>query len=237
MQLQNILFSCLMILVFSACQKEKANRLPVANAGADKTLNYPVTSLELDGSASSAPRGTITHYEWVFVSGPSYSSFSNNLSAKTVVNHDPALKSLAAGTYIFELRITDNKGQHAKDVIQVTVSLKGQEFVFEDLVWEEFDDVDYGYKHIMVHTPPLLEFFHPESIYSQVPDTRSGLEVYLKLENTSVWIPVRPLLSQSGNEYFYYVSDEYLIVENHPPNLPPNTGLVGKKVSIKLKFL
>lgn len=232
MQLQNTLLFCLLTLIFISCKKE--NGLPIANAGADRTLNYPVSSIALDGSASSAPGGTLTRYEWRLLSGPPYSSFSSNLTAKTLVTHDPILKSLAAGTYSFELKVTDNEGQHAVDSVKVNVSLKGQEFVFNDLAWEVFTDFD-GHTHVIIPTPPLPEFFHRASIYNLDPNP-SGLEVYLKEENTSAWLPVRQA-GQSGGENFYYISDEHLIVENEPKNMPPNTALVGKKVSIKLKFL
>ena len=88
---------------------------PIANAGADQALVLPTNSTVLDGSKSSDPDGTISAYAWTAVSGSGV-GISNANTAK------PTISSLAEGTYIFKLTVTDNKGATASDEVTVTVS-------------------------------------------------------------------------------------------------------------------
>jgi hypothetical protein len=85
------------------------NQLPVANAGTDDTISLPINTVQLNGAGSSDPDGNVTTYSWKKVSGPSQYSISN----ATAVN--PVVDNLIAGTYIFELTVTDNSGSTNKD--------------------------------------------------------------------------------------------------------------------------
>lgn len=91
------------------------NKRPIANAGADQTItlsgNNPV--IVLDGSGSADPDGNLVGYSWRMVSGPSTTSIANPNSPQTTVTN------LVAGTYIFELTVTDDKGAFTKDSVQV----------------------------------------------------------------------------------------------------------------------
>ena len=88
---------------------------PVANAGASKSIILPVNTVNLDGSLSSDPDGTIVSYAWVQISGPSPSNITNPDSAITAVNN------MVAGQYIFELTVTDNSGAVSKAQVKITV--------------------------------------------------------------------------------------------------------------------
>lgn len=88
---------------------------PVANAGADQTIQLPTSSVTLDGSASTDADGSIASYTWNKISGPSQYAIVNAGSMSTVVN------SLAAGTYEFRLVVTDNSGASDDDTITITV--------------------------------------------------------------------------------------------------------------------
>ncbi|WP_332734675.1 Kelch repeat-containing protein [Flavihumibacter sp.] len=92
------------------------NQPPVANAGADQTIVLPVNSIELDGSASSDPDNNISSYTWINISGPGSNTIVSNSSVKTEV------KELIAGTYLFEIRVTDAEGLFSLDTMQVIVS-------------------------------------------------------------------------------------------------------------------
>jgi hypothetical protein len=93
-----------------------ANQPPVANAGADVSITLPINNLVLDGSKSYDPDGTIVTYSWYKISGPSVSvAITNSNTAK------PSVIGLAAGTYVFELKVTDNLGASATDDVTVTV--------------------------------------------------------------------------------------------------------------------
>jgi PKD repeat protein len=89
---------------------------PVANAGPDQTITLPTNSVTLNGSASSDPDGTIAGYLWTKISGPTQFTIVNNTSASTIVNN------LTAGSYSFQLKVTDNGGAIAMDTIIVTVN-------------------------------------------------------------------------------------------------------------------
>ncbi|HVI47674.1 MAG TPA: PKD domain-containing protein [Chitinophaga sp.] len=92
------------------------NKPPVANAGANINIQLPVSSVQLDGSASADPDGTITKWSWSKVSGPAGESIGTPLSATTAVT------GLVAGTYVFELTVTDDKNATASARVTVTVN-------------------------------------------------------------------------------------------------------------------
>ncbi|MBS1664282.1 MAG: T9SS type A sorting domain-containing protein, partial [Bacteroidetes bacterium] len=93
-----------------------ANQPPVANAGPDQTVNTTETVVNLDGSASYDPDGTIVKYQWIQTAG---------LGGVTITNAgavNPAVYGMKNGTYTFELTVTDNKGATATDQVSVTMS-------------------------------------------------------------------------------------------------------------------
>lgn len=91
------------------------NVLPSANAGADKNITLPTDSVQLSGSGTDTD-GTIKSYAWTKLSGPASFSFNSTSSAT------PTVSSLTAGTYVFQLLVTDNSGGIAIDTVQVIVS-------------------------------------------------------------------------------------------------------------------
>lgn len=91
---------------------------PIADAGADQTITAPANSVNLDGSGSSDPDGTISAYSWAKVSGPGAITISNSNTAT------PTVVGLQPGTYVFELTVTDNKGATGMDQVTVTVNPK-----------------------------------------------------------------------------------------------------------------
>jgi Kelch motif len=92
------------------------NQLPVARAGMDQVLILPVNSCSLNGTDSHDPDGTIIAYKWTMLSGPATYVLSKDNEA--IAN----LSALGIGNYIFELRVTDNAGATATDVVQVVVN-------------------------------------------------------------------------------------------------------------------
>ena len=57
----------------------------------------------------------IESYTWTKVSGPAISDFTGAKNAQTQI------RNLSAGTYLFELKVTDNEGATATDRVQLTV--------------------------------------------------------------------------------------------------------------------
>ncbi|MDN3654812.1 right-handed parallel beta-helix repeat-containing protein [Ferruginibacter paludis] len=103
------------MLLFDNGAATGGNILPVANAGADKSIVLPVTTLTLSGNGTDAD-GTISNYTWTKISGPAGTTIVSANTASTVLNN------LVRGTYNFELKVTDNKGAAARDTVKVVVN-------------------------------------------------------------------------------------------------------------------
>ncbi len=93
------------------------NKPPVANAGPDMNLTLPQNTAYIKGSGSDAD-GSISKYWWSKVSGPS--ARLSQITSPTLKAYD-----LVAGTYEFELTVTDNKGATGKDRMKLVVSKSG----------------------------------------------------------------------------------------------------------------
>lgn len=91
------------------------NQPPVANAGNNITLNLPTNSTTVDGTASFDPDGTIVSYAWTKVSGTGGTIGTPNSATTT-------LSGLTAGTYVFQLTVTDNNGATDDDNVIIVVS-------------------------------------------------------------------------------------------------------------------
>ena len=125
------IFLCLTLLISVAaiivsCKKERScegchdrNKLPLAVAGPDQVIALPTDSILLDGSASSDPDGTITQWRWQKISGPHSLAIVSTFKEKTIV------RSLVAGTYHFELKVTDDKNASTTDTMIVVVNVAG----------------------------------------------------------------------------------------------------------------
>lgn len=90
----------------------EANKPPVANAGADQTLDRTSASgvtVSLDGSASSDPDGNIVEYKWT--EGPNTLGTTATLSV-----------NLALGSHNITLTVKDNKGATHSDDVVITVN-------------------------------------------------------------------------------------------------------------------
>ena len=88
---------------------------PTVNAGTNQTITLPTSSATLTGTASET-NGTITTYAWSQVGGPSAATIATAAQAQTTVS------GLAAGTYVFQLKVTDNSGVTATAQVNVTVN-------------------------------------------------------------------------------------------------------------------
>ncbi|HEY3402385.1 MAG TPA: gliding motility-associated C-terminal domain-containing protein, partial [Ohtaekwangia sp.] len=90
------------------------NAPPSANAGADRSITLPTSSVGLTGSGTDSD-GTISTYSWAQSSGPSTAVFTPNNAAATTVS------TLQEGVYVFALTVTDNRGATGIDQVIVTV--------------------------------------------------------------------------------------------------------------------
>ncbi|KAM6413100.1 dyslexia-associated protein KIAA0319 homolog [Pluvialis apricaria] len=90
------------------------NSPPVAVAGPDKELTFPVESTTLDGSKSQDDQG-IVFYHWENISGPSSVQMENGDKAIATVT------GLHIGTYRFRLTVKDQQGLSSASVLSITV--------------------------------------------------------------------------------------------------------------------
>lgn len=84
------------------------NAAPVANAGPDQTITLPTSTVTLNGSGTDID-GTIVKYEW-----------SNAIGTKWP-GQTVTMTGLIAGTYTYNLTVTDDKGATGTDQVTVTV--------------------------------------------------------------------------------------------------------------------
>jgi hypothetical protein len=96
------------------------NIAPKANAGSDQSIPVSWNYFPfLNATPSTDADGWIVSWKWTKVSGPSSYSFSSPTSAQTKANN------LVAGTYVFRITVTDNKGATSSDDITVTMTGTG----------------------------------------------------------------------------------------------------------------
>lgn len=88
---------------------------PTVSAGAGQTIQLPTSSVSLNGTAAGTNGATITGILWNLVSGPGWVKFSNANAMANVVSQ------LVAGTYVFQLTVTDNHGLSSSSLVTVIV--------------------------------------------------------------------------------------------------------------------
>jgi poly(3-hydroxybutyrate) depolymerase len=96
--------------------KKGTNVIPIANAGADKSVTSASTTITGSGSDSD---GSISGYKWTQIQGPSPATLSNTSSSTLSVS------GLKTGKYIFRLLVTDNGGLSDADYVAVNVTATG----------------------------------------------------------------------------------------------------------------
>jgi len=85
----------------------------VANAGVDKSITLPTSSVVLSGSGTGKP---IASYAWSQVSGP------NAASCSGCGTSTPTLSGLIQGTYVYKLTVTATDASTANDNINIIVN-------------------------------------------------------------------------------------------------------------------
>lgn len=92
------------------------NTLPVANAGADRTITLPLSSIALNGSLSTDADGSIVRGSWRMIQSPGGGWMENANALTTNVHY------MSQGVYKFELTVVDNRAGWSKDTLNVTVN-------------------------------------------------------------------------------------------------------------------
>lgn len=103
--------------IFLALSVNGQNQPPIANAGQDVSLIWPVNTVTLQGSGFD-PDGTIASYRWSVPVNPGLYSFTFSSAYTT----SPVITNLQQGNYVFRLHVTDNQGAESTDDVGVIVT-------------------------------------------------------------------------------------------------------------------
>ena len=99
----------------------RTNIPPIANAGANQTVNENTTGVRLDGSKSTDPDGgKIASYQWVQTAGPTVTLTGANTATPTF-NAQSVTKDT---TLTFKLVVTDNNGASSTNIAITNVLVK-----------------------------------------------------------------------------------------------------------------
>lgn len=250
MKVQQRLFGCLMVFIITiaSCRKDNdrvinqrppllvfdpapdsaatTNHPPVSDAGPDQSITLPSNTVTLDGSRSFDADNNITAYLWSQISGPPSFNIVNANAVKTQVT------SLTIGVYQFQLRVRDSGNSFARDTVQVIVyptdTPPANEIIFTDLIWNYWHDPNDIYSlfdEIYLVTPDS------SNLFVNVPG--SGIQVFVKLDSTSTWIPANTIINGGCSPpYVYSVSPSSVLVQM----CPLDYSLIGKKASVKVNF-
>ena len=93
---------------------------PTANAGEDVIIYLPTTEVTLHGNQSTDDHGIVS-WEWTRKSDVDSDDGSKASDSTNMRSPHPTISNLEEGTYTFELKVTDVKGQSAKDEVKVYV--------------------------------------------------------------------------------------------------------------------
>jgi K319-like protein/Big-like domain-containing protein/NHL repeat-containing protein/6-bladed beta-propeller protein len=96
---------------------KNVNLLPIANAGANQTVNENTTGVKLDGTKSFDRDGTITSYSWTQPAGPTVALTGANTATPTFT----APSVTKDTTLTFKLTVTDNDGASSSSTTNVLV--------------------------------------------------------------------------------------------------------------------
>jgi hypothetical protein len=94
----------------------RINKRPVLASIDTVNVMLPVQNTELSAAGSYDPDGTITSYQWTYVTGPTTPRMLSPRNSRTVVT------DLQEGTYRFRVEATDNDGDRSSKAVVVIVS-------------------------------------------------------------------------------------------------------------------
>ena len=139
---------------------------------------------------------------------------------------------LIGGGLFFSCRKQEVQQINRSSPSQPPPSLSGQEFLFDSLTWIFFDgSFDVGVDDIYLKTPARPDLF-PYLTYG----TYINAKVFMKFDTAGNWVDVESIDLYDPAipfQYRYWIHLNSLFVNI----LPLNYQLIGRKASIKIKFL
>lgn len=197
-----------------------ATNLPVANAGPDITILLPLDSAYLNGSASV----NATVFKWTYLSGPPGSYLTHPDPLYPPID---LVKGLTAGTYFFQLEVSNPGGGKSVDTMKITVlnDPGGQNIITStNLKWRFVDEYGIGWLDMDIITTLPDNFW-------LAWDTVRPIEVLLQIDPGGPWIVVPSV--QSGITFVYDVAKPNIWVVR----VPTDSTWVGKESSLKIRLL
>jgi hypothetical protein len=162
------------------------NSIPVINAGADQSITLPNSKTNLVSSATDQD-GRVARYIWSSVSGPNPVTLAATNIASTGV-----WGMTLPGTYVFKIKIIDNKGDSAVDFVSVVVNAAKSPYStllpFNDS-WKYNDlgnDLGTSWKDV-VFDDALWKVGTAEFGYGDNPSTRLNFGLYDSLKYTTYY--------------------------------------------------
>ncbi len=113
------------------------NDSPVADAGSDQIV--PGNSVQLDGSGSSDPDGSIVSWSWAL------EHLDNSTYDKAATGETPTVANLEYGNYTVTLTVTDNNGGTGTDEMHLSVAASSGSCDKAELDKARQEGYDQGY--------------------------------------------------------------------------------------------
>ncbi len=110
-----LLILSLPILFVTSCKKNDPAPPLIADAGPSQSIQLPLTTATLTGTATSGGTSSMD-FLWTAISGPAIPTIANSNAASTLVGN------LVAGTYVFQLQLTNSNGSTAVDTTSISVT-------------------------------------------------------------------------------------------------------------------
>ncbi|RPD46507.1 PKD domain-containing protein [Paracnuella aquatica] len=159
------------------------NLPPVANAGSDVSIQFPVDSAVLDGTASYDPDGTIQKISWRQIGG-------NDVLVVDAHAAKHKARKFSIGMYQFELTVWDNSLLSARDTVTTTIlpaAGSDHSFYAKNLEW----------------IFPWYSSLEVADIDAIVPPARP-FKVFIRRGFSPDWVLVPPLSIDANNNIYEY---------------------------------
>ena len=123
-------------------------------------------TLELNGTHSSYPGGTVTAYSWDVVEHPDGSTAE---LSPTSTSPTPTFYLDMVGTYRFQLEVTGNTGIPSCGPAEVVVNVVSGRDIFVQVWWETPGDTNPNDTGYTARSDMDLHFMHPNGQWNQEP--------------------------------------------------------------------
>lgn len=92
------------------------NLPPIADAGPDQEITFPINAVLLKGTGSSDPNHNISKYTWRIIEGPATFYMPGPHSVNSLV------QDMKEGIYFFQLKVEDDAGLFDLDTVKIKVN-------------------------------------------------------------------------------------------------------------------